>query len=415
MPLTVTATPDNVTGTVRLDVTGGVPPYVADAAPAGGRPGYRVRTSWSGTAPNLTGVDGDLALNTDVLYVVTDARGDQAQTAVVRVVVDHALLAPTDQPLRALPVVVEAQKPNTWEARSVWWPVLGRRDPFVSVAPMLYRAGDLVLRVEDRATAATLLDLLAPGWPFLLRTPCPDAVDDVVGLPLTVTEALAVDTAPTGPTRWTLTYQAVSRELGPYAGDPGRTYATVVAQQATYADVLATFRTYAALLLGDPTAGLGAEQVTNGSMTQGWTGWEITWTTAGVAWDIPTGGPATATDDGTGSTSAFLRNTTATDQPIPAGTARRVRVTGKVRTSAPNPDVRVELLSNVDEAANYFAPGSVATPATLPAGAAWHTFTVELDVPNATHNRYGVYWRANGLPPGAVVEWRDLSVRWVTA
>ena len=287
MALSVVATLTTAYG-VRLLVDGGTPPYVVDASPGGDRPDYRVRTVYATVAgsPNArVGVDGDAPLNVPVVYVATDAGGAQAQTAApVTVVSSSAILSDATDPGRALAVTVRSQKPNTWEARSVWWDVLGASAPFASIAPMRYRNGPLVLRVPNPDGRASMVNLLRPGSPLVLRSVTPRTVDDLTILVESVEEALTLVEDPSGPVEFTLQYQAISTELGPTVTDPGRSYATVKAESATYAIVRSKFPTYEALRVGIAGGSLGPELVTGGDFSAGLAAWDTAWTTADTSW-----------------------------------------------------------------------------------------------------------------------------------
>jgi hypothetical protein len=410
--LTVTAAPDDVTGSVRLVVDGGTAPYVVDASPGGDRPDYRVRTTWStvsGVPTARVGVDGDLPLNTPTVYVATDSLGAQAQTPAVSVHSSVPLLSDATDPGRVLPVVVVSQKPNGWEARSVWWDILGSREPFVSIAPMRLRSGPLVLRTEDRAHRAAMLTLLAPGNPLVLRAPCGDAVDDLVLLVETVDESLVLDDAPAGATLWTLDYQAVSRDLGPYSVDPSRSYAAVVAAFPTYGDVLFTYPDYDALRAGDPAAGLGPELVVGGDFSSGLTGWSVFYTQTGIGWDS-NAQTARATMADPGPAAAYLSQWNG-GNPRTVTPGQRFRVAGRVRSSLPSTVVKVESLSNAAPGApDYFDPGVAIAAVPITAGPAWSTFAADVVIP-VGHDVWAVYWRADNMLAGAVVEFDDLTVR----
>jgi hypothetical protein len=412
MALTITATVDPTSYAVRLTITGGTPDYVVDAAPAGDRAPYRVRSTYStvpGDPSARVALDGDVPLNTPTQWVVTDRTGATAQTTVVEVSSTVSVLADALDPDRSVAVTVVSQPPHEWAARSVWWDVLGQREPFASIAPMRLRAGELVLRVEGSAQRRALMDVMVGGSPLVLRSACPDAVDDLVLLPESVRESLVLDDAPTGPRHVAIQYQTVSRELGPYTVDAGRTYAQVVTEQSTYATVLAVYPDYAALLAGDPNGGLGAEQLTNGSFTSGLADWSTFWTSDSVTITAPAGTAVmtSAADGGQG-----LLTAQPPSRAVPAGSTI-LRVTGKVRSTSPGTSTRVELVSNKAPGdANYFQGGAVVTSLVLSSGPAWSTFAVDVALGDSAHDVWTVVLRASSMAAGAVVEWDDVSARW---
>lgn len=254
MALAATATVDGSAFAVRFTITGGSGSYVLDASPAVGSR-YRVRSMLTpivGDPNGRTGVDGDIPLDVPTTYIVTDgSSGAQLVLAPVTVTAPGPLLSDATDPTRVVPVVVVSQKPDEWSARSVWWDVLGARAPFVSIAPLRYRAGPLVLYVAGHADRDAVLSLLSSGVPFVLRTPCRDAVDDVIGIPEAITGDLVAPDVPSGPGLLTIRYQAVSRELGPYSGQAGRTYGIALSESASYDVVTSSFATYADWLSGD--------------------------------------------------------------------------------------------------------------------------------------------------------------------
>jgi hypothetical protein len=259
--LAITPTVDATTRAVRLTITGGTPDYVVTAEPGGGRAPYTVRSTFAGMPGDGSAriaVDGGVPLNVPTTYRATDRDGRQAWSSSVLVPSSSSVLSDALDPSRVLDVAVVSQPPNSYAARSVWWDVLGGVAPFASLAPMRLRAGDLVLYTATPATRYALRTLLLTGNPLVLRTACPDAVDDVTMLVSEGVESLALDDAPAGGRLWTLTYQALSAEqLGPYVLDPARTYAQLPLEHDTYAATLAAFATYAALRTGTAPARAG--------------------------------------------------------------------------------------------------------------------------------------------------------------
>lgn len=413
MALTITASTTSAYA-VRLVIDGGVPPYVVDASPGGGREDYRVRSAYA-TVPGIPAqriaLDGDIPLNTPVVYVATDSTGAQAQTPPVTVHSDVPVLSDATDAGRALVATVVAQKPNRWEARSVWWDVLGASAPFASIAPMRYRNGSLVLRTEDLTARASMIGLLRPGTPLVLRVPCTDAVDDVTFLVESADESLVLEDDPAGPTLFALTYQAISRELGPTVTDPGRSYATVKAESATYAVALATFPTYDALRVGAPGGTLGPELVTGGDFSTGRGVFGTFWSTPSVTWTWP--GLASALQTGAGPASAVMDpGPPVYNLPVVAGT--RYRLSGRVRSSHASTTCYVNVLTNTaPDDASYFAPGVAFQALPVSSPGTWAAFSVDVVVP-AGDNLMSAFWRADGMVDTAVVEWDDLSVRAVT-
>lgn len=230
-----TLTPLTDQGVVLITVTGATAPVSATATPAGGtRAPYTVRGPWYESPAGVWNTrDGDLPLNTDVQYDVRDGSGATVTAGVTRIASNDPILSSALDNQYALPVTVVSQKPNTWEGRTRWWDVLGRRDPFVSQAPLRLRGGDLLLST-DPAGRRPVLDLLSSGAPLLLRSTRPDAVDDVFMAVETVREELHNADAPVGHSVFALTYQAVSQELGPFIAAGDRTYTTVKGEAPTY-------------------------------------------------------------------------------------------------------------------------------------------------------------------------------------
>lgn len=251
MPVTATVVLDPATRSVKVSGSGGTAPYVADAYPTG-RDTYRVRGTWTNVSGTYSTLDPEVPLNTATQYVVTDSLGVQGSTTLATVTSTvHVLSDATDPTLFIEPIVV-AQPPNRWDGRTTWWNVLGRRDPFVSVAPLQLRSGDLVLRTDTPAERLALVKLLTPGTPLLLRSPIPANTDDVTMAVASVAEDLLLRDEPDGARHWSITYQAVTRELGPWGGSVTRTYAALLTEAATYAVLKATRATYNAVRLGTP-------------------------------------------------------------------------------------------------------------------------------------------------------------------
>lgn len=149
-------------------------------------------------------------------------------------------------------VTVVSSRPYQGQGRSVWHPVIGRSDPFVSVFPALYPSGVLVLRCptnDDRV--ALVRDLLQPGHPLLLRSTCRDRVDTMTFLMISWSDPFPVDTMREGPTHLEISYQRVT-EVAPAYTPPARTYQQVMDERVTYQAVVDYHRSYQALLDGTP-------------------------------------------------------------------------------------------------------------------------------------------------------------------
>jgi hypothetical protein len=226
MALVVTATPSPYGGLyMEMSVSGGTAPYTWRAFPTGTDP-YTVPATVTNPSGNLT-VDGYAPFGRDILYRATDSTGAVGEAVAALTDPPGGVLSDALDPNRAVVLPVLDQLPNQWEARSVWFDVLDRRDPFVAVAPLRFRNGELVVRVDGNDQRQSVIDLLAPGNPLVFRSPCVSALDDVVMLPTSVREALVVEADKSGPRTVTITYQAVTRELGPYLPDPTWTWELV--------------------------------------------------------------------------------------------------------------------------------------------------------------------------------------------
>jgi hypothetical protein len=192
-------------------------------------------------------VDNGPPLNLPLTYYATDSAGTVVADPVT--VTSAVPLLSSTLYGGVQPVVILSQPPLTWEGRSVWHPVIDRPDPLVSVWPASYPSGTLTLRMADSGVRRALLGLLEAGDPLLLRSTCPDAVDDMVMLPLRWSDPLVSDSNPTGPRRLVVEYQAVTRPTTWLPG-PDRTYALVLDQHVTYQEVLDLHRDYQHLLTG---------------------------------------------------------------------------------------------------------------------------------------------------------------------
>jgi len=200
-----------------------------------------------------TAYDNAVPLRLATYYEVTDATATKVTAGPVYINEENPILADALYPSLNTQVVLISQKPNTWEARSVWFDVLGREDPLPVVAPLRYRNGTIKIRAAEPSDRAELLSLLTTGRPLLLRQPCHNmSADDVYLLPIRVTESPIIDTYHAGPATFEIEYQAVTRDIGVEWAEP-RTYATLTTESATYALVISTWASYANAAGGVPT------------------------------------------------------------------------------------------------------------------------------------------------------------------
>jgi hypothetical protein len=246
MPFTINATPDAAEGLfTRLTASGGLAPYRWTATP-NGLSSYPVPATTSDPTGAST-LDGRAPFGIEVTYQCTDATGASLFDSATLPDPPGPVLSDALDPNRSAFVTIVDQLPNEWAARSVWFDVLDRRDPFVALAPMRLRNGVIVLRTDaGNDNRRVLFDLLTPGGPLVLRAPCHDAVDDLTLLVTDVSEDLTIPDAKTGSRLWRLTYQAVSNELGPYLPDPEWTWDELVAdpRNPSWTTVKASFSTW---------------------------------------------------------------------------------------------------------------------------------------------------------------------------
>jgi hypothetical protein len=199
-----------------------------------------------GTGPKV--VDRTVPLNQPVTYYAVDD--------VSTVTVTPPVVVPTDRPVlsstmsnAAYPVTVVSFRPYSGEGRSVWHPVIGRSDPFVSVFPALYPAGELVLWCADNSERVALIQFLQPGAPLRLRSTCYDRLDSMVFLMTSWSDPFPDDTRRSGPSELRIQYQRVT-EVTPAFVPPARTYQDMLDESATYQVVLDKYTDYQALLDG---------------------------------------------------------------------------------------------------------------------------------------------------------------------
>lgn len=144
-------------------------------------------------------------------------------------------------------VTVARQESRRYQARSVFYDVIGRQAPVVATQPARLMEGQLRFRCADLAARASLSAMLRNGYPLVLRTPWPSGVDDVVFL-ADQWQDDALDAA-NGPYYLTAYYQAVDVSAVPYNAAP-LTYAGMAAAVTTYANVPTLWASYLKLAGG---------------------------------------------------------------------------------------------------------------------------------------------------------------------
>jgi hypothetical protein len=186
--------------------------------------------------------DYGVPLNLPHEYRATDDE-TVATAGPVTVTSDRPVLASTISNIAAR-VTVRTAHPLRGEGQSVWHPVLGRSDPYVTIHPALYPAGSLILHTPTAAERQRVRDLLERGEQLLLRSTCPDRIP-TMNILMTSWEWESWDSP------WLLVeFQQVTDEPGLLPPPPDRTYQTVLDESATYAAVLDAHATYRDLLDG---------------------------------------------------------------------------------------------------------------------------------------------------------------------
>jgi hypothetical protein len=256
MALTITARPDAPAYAVRLTVTGAAgAPFTVTAEPVGGT-AYAVRLIGDPVTDPADVTDFEAPFGVAIRYTV-NVSGVTANVLADPLEASGVVLSSTMRAGSARPVTLVADQPHDWTARSAWFDVIGRRDPLVTVDTMRYRSGVWEFRAGNRAARAALLDLIVSGEPLLLRSGCPDDVDDAIALPLRASEDPVVGNR--GPRLFRVEYQAVTRTVGPYAGASAWTFAHVADYADTFTDLAAAFVSFRDLSLGPPDAAAAAD------------------------------------------------------------------------------------------------------------------------------------------------------------
>lgn len=164
------------------------------------------------------------------------------------------LLDRTDVP--AAEVVVESLQEQSVEARTVYYDVLDRNEPFYQTMRPASRTGTMVLFVKHPGGPfpGKMLDrmrkMLRTGEPMVLRTTCNDRVQDLLFIFQRWTESQVGEANRHGPDRRvTVEWRAVD----PSWADPvtsGRVWALVPKEFSTWTDVVAQVPTWADLVSG---------------------------------------------------------------------------------------------------------------------------------------------------------------------
>lgn len=180
-------------------------------------------------------------LNLELVYVWTDEDGSAEASAMVAA--SQPILSSTmGSGSRA--VVVKDQAPLEFEARTVLHDVLYRADPVAAVLPARYPGGTLVLLVRSRTERVALLSLLSSGDPLVLRSTCPDAVDDLTLQPQRWSDPLLNDDVKRGPRLLTIEYQAVSSAPTSYAAPPAWSWDDVEAAYGSWEELEAAYASW---------------------------------------------------------------------------------------------------------------------------------------------------------------------------
>jgi len=227
-----------VTATVLAD-------WTVALATDSGLPGRWVRASFADAdvtiAETANAVDRWPPLNVEVVYAWVDAAGS-AEVSVT--VTSDAPILSSAMGSGSRKVIVKDQPPLEFESRTYVHDVLYRPDPVVAVQPARYPSGTLVLWVRDRTERVALLSLLSSGDPLVLRSTCPEAVDDMTLQPLRWSDPLVADAAKRGPRLLQIEYQSISSAPTMYAAPPAWSWEDVEAAYASWADFEAAFASW---------------------------------------------------------------------------------------------------------------------------------------------------------------------------
>ncbi len=186
--------------------------------------------------------DYSVPLNLPHEYRATDDTG-AAAVGPVTVASDRPVLGSTTSAF-AFPVTVRETHPLRAEGQSVWHPVLGRSDPYVTIHPALYPSGTLVVHAPTAQDRQRVWELLERGEPLLLRSTCPERVPTMNILMLSWEWE-------SWRSPWlSIEFQQVTESPGLLAPPPDRTYQSLLDEALTYEDLLAAYPTYRDLLDG---------------------------------------------------------------------------------------------------------------------------------------------------------------------
>ena len=148
------------------------------------------------------------------------------------------------------PVTVVSWRPLEGEGRTVWHPILGRPDPFVTIHPAQYPAGLLRLLLADAGERERLLRLLQPGDPLLLRTACPERAPTMTFVMTAWSDPFLGDGRRDGRAYLDVSFQQVTESVGLQPPPADRNYATLPLEAADYAALKALHATYLAVMDG---------------------------------------------------------------------------------------------------------------------------------------------------------------------
>lgn len=249
MAPTLAATVADPTKSVSLTVSGALGAITVRAYPPG-LPSYAVRASF---ANGRASVDYDVPLNTDVVYIATDAGppATQSPQVVVRVNSSTAMLSVMTSPVQVAAVDVLADTNQTYEGASTPHKVIGTNAPLVTIEPPAYRSGRYRLRCPTIGDWLAIRAMLMTGAVMLLRSPCPTEYADTSFIMVTGNNIIGWSSQPPRVRVFELDYQATAPDTNPPA-DLAWTWGDVPGAAATWADAPVKWVTWADLTVYVP-------------------------------------------------------------------------------------------------------------------------------------------------------------------